>query len=207
MIIQKNLNLVEYVGENLREFLEPTAYCESGDPEIRQLGSEITKGKKTDTDRAKAIFEWVKENVKYDIVPLVGAKKVIKRQSKFAMCYDKTNLFVAICRSIGVPARYMILDCDLKVNRNDISPKAKHIAAEVYVDGKWTLTDPSFEDEIESLIEPSKFGSPTWVSGRNIKRTKSLSRIMVFLVNTILIHLPFFKKLKQAIREARASYA
>lgn len=192
------------MAENLQQFLKPSRYCESDDSGIRELSKNLTKGEKTERGKAEALFNWVKENVNYDIVPMVGAKKVLDKKPMVSMCYDKTNLFVALCRSLGIPSRYIIFDCELKVNRNDISSKAKHIVAEIFIDGNWTVVDPSFEDEIKSLIEPSVFGVPTWNTWKNVKRKKGLPVFLVFLINNLLIKAPFFKKLRAAIQEARS---
>ncbi len=189
------------------KYLRATSYCESEDPMIKRLAERITTGKKTEREKAEALFRWTRDNIEYDIVPMVGARDVIRKSKKIAMCFDKTNVFVALARSIGIPTRYLLLDCELKTNElaaeRNVSPKAKHIVAEALVDNKWVIVDPSFEPSISRLVETSQFGVPTWIKAKNVKRAESLSRIQMFLLNTIVIRLPFFKKLRNAIHEAR----
>ena len=105
------------------KYLEPSAFCESDAPEIRKLARKIV-GKRKGRAAAAAIFNWVQKNVDYRIIPLVGARKVLKRRPRKAMCFDKTNLFVALSRAAGIPARYVILKCDFKIRRKDLPKKA-----------------------------------------------------------------------------------
>ncbi|MFQ6009779.1 MAG: transglutaminase family protein [Candidatus Aenigmatarchaeota archaeon] len=167
------------------KYLEPSVFCESNSPEIRRLARRIV-GKKKGRAAAVSIFNWVQKNVDYRIVPLVGASRILKRRPRKAMCLDKINLFVALCRAAGIPARYVIMKCDLKVKRKDLPKKAMHAAAEVKIKNRWVLADPSFSPRISKLIHVPGFGGRSWSKVHSVKRSHSLGRGMGLMINLFI---------------------
>jgi hypothetical protein len=85
-------------------FLTPSPYIESKDPKIKSLAAEITAGKESAWDKTAAIFDWVRDNVKYvfaeEIKPAVTALKVGQGD-----CEELSSLVIAMCRSTKIPAR------------------------------------------------------------------------------------------------------
>lgn len=85
-------------------FLNPSPYIESKDAQIKSLAAEITSGKDQAWDQAAAIFDWVRENVKYefaeDIKPAIAALKAGRGD-----CEELSSLVIAMCRSSKIPAR------------------------------------------------------------------------------------------------------
>ena len=184
------------------EYLRPTPYSESNDEEIIDLAREITKNAKSQRDKVEKIFLWVRDNVEWRPVKIIGAKKLLKREPRVGLCTDKTNLFIALCRSIGIKSRYIVMDANLKTVDKDLPPKAKHIAAEVNIDGKWVLADPGFGKNTKHLFEVSELGKPAWTDEKNVKRQEGLSRPFVFIVNLYMNHSSFGKKIRKAVEEA-----
>lgn len=88
--------------ETLSLNLKGTDYWQVDSPKIRSLAEEL----KT----AKAIYEYVSENLKYDfsrVTPNVqrfGAAKALENPTQ-AICMEFTDLFIAIARAAGIPAR------------------------------------------------------------------------------------------------------
>lgn len=183
------------------EFCKPTKYCESDYPKIKELAEEITKNCKSSEEAAKILFEWVRDNIAWNVEKTVGAKKVLEREPRHAVCVDKTNLFIALCRAVGIPARYIILDCELDMKIKDLPRQMKHTAAEVFVNNKWVVADPTFGKQTERVINISEFGKPSWINSKNIKRAKELSSFFILVGNIITRILPSMKKLKKAIEE------
>ena len=66
----------------------------------------LTKGLTSDKAKANAIFKYVRDKVSYSYYSdsKKGAAKTYKTKS--GNCCDKANLIVAMCRSVGVYARY-----------------------------------------------------------------------------------------------------
>jgi transglutaminase-like putative cysteine protease len=88
----------------LRNYLEPAPAAGS---KVKELSDKIVKGKKPLLDKAKAIYDWIVDNLPWDpSARAVGAgdvdKALEKRAGRFA---DLTAVFVSLCRAAGVPAR------------------------------------------------------------------------------------------------------
>lgn len=120
-----------------------------------QLGERIIGRIKDPVAQGKAIFEWVAEHAIYDpSLPGCGSGDV--RQQLISGRYggrsaDINGLFVAICRSIGIPARCVFglrvgpsrLLRSLGLTGTDAT-RSQHVRAEFYVPGYgWIPVDPS----------------------------------------------------------------
>lgn len=73
--------------------------------EIRCLANELTAKQRSPLEKARKIFDWVSENIKYEYPDesLRGADKTLRRRK--GDCGEFARLFVALCRAIGIPAR------------------------------------------------------------------------------------------------------
>jgi hypothetical protein len=77
------------------------------DPDLKALSLEITKDKKTDEEKIKAIFYWVKENIKY-IAFENGYEGFIPREAslvferKFGDCKDMGNMISCMAQYADV---------------------------------------------------------------------------------------------------------
>lgn len=83
--------------------LLPSTKIESRDPKIVKLAKEITEEKETAWEKVEAIYDWVREHVKYQPGPLKGALAALKDET--GDCEELSSLFIAMCRAINVPAR------------------------------------------------------------------------------------------------------
>lgn len=95
-----------YNGEFIGQYLTGGKYCQVNNAKIKQLAQELTKNKKTITEKANAIYSYVRNNIKYELYSnsRYGAYGCLKRGS--GNCVDQSHLIVALCRSVGIPARY-----------------------------------------------------------------------------------------------------
>jgi len=50
----------------MEEYLEPTSVVDSDNPTIKNKAQEITKGQKEVTEKARSLFYFVRDNVKYN---------------------------------------------------------------------------------------------------------------------------------------------
>ena len=186
----------------MEKYLKPTYLCESDDEEIIKLAKKIAKNKK-DEEAAKAIYLWVRDNVSWNVLKIEGAKAVLKRRPLKAVCVDKTNLFIALCRAVGIPSRYILLDCDLKPKRKDMPPRTRHASAEVFLNNKWVIADPDFGKTTQKIMPINEFGKPCWSKVYSIKRAKGLSFFFVTMANLFLRFSKTSKILKKAIEESK----
>jgi len=187
--------------EAFKKFCEPTRYAESDDPRIIKLARKITKKDKTPKQAARSIFRWVRDNYLWDIKPIVGARRLLERREKRALCTDKTNLFIALCRAVGIPARYVLADCWLKIRDKELPRKSKHIYAEVWTGKEWEVADPSFGKGSEKLFQICVFGKPSWTRVIHKKRMRSLSPLLVFIVNLIMKYSSFSRVVREEMRK------
>lgn len=91
-------------SRELAKFLLPSPYIESTDAKIRMLAQDVTAGKEQGWDRAAAVFDWVRENVKYEFAEQIKPA-VQALQDKQGDCEELSSLVIALCRANKIPAR------------------------------------------------------------------------------------------------------
>lgn len=122
---------------------------------VRQSALEITKGAKTELDKARRIYDWICENTFRD--PKVEGcgtgdiTAMLLTGNLSGKCADLNALYVGLARAVGLPARdvYGIRVADSRQGfkslgkSGDIS-KAQHCRAEVWLTGfGWVPVDPA----------------------------------------------------------------
>lgn len=118
--------------------------------EVKDLADKITKGKKTQTEKARAIYDWVYDNmVRDESVVGCGTGNVPELlNTKSGKCTDINSVFVGLCRAAGVPAREMF---GIRMNDADIT-KNQHCWAEFYIQGTgWIAADPA--DALKAVLK------------------------------------------------------
>jgi len=153
----------------LHTYLRPTSLLPT-DGIVRQTAEKITRDCHGDMQKARAIYEWVVDNTSRDPkTPGCGMGDVASMlQSGYlgGKCADINALFVALARSVRIPARdaYGIRVADSRRGFNclgrsgDIS-KAQHCRAEFYAGGVgWVPVDPA--DVRKVMLEEEAGGLP-----------------------------------------------
>lgn len=134
MAPEATANLLEEPGA----WLAPERFIESDHPLIRTLAQEL-KGDSSPENSARAIYEWVRDNVAYAgyIEEQRGALRAL--QERRGDCTEYADLVVALARSAGIPARSV----GGYVSEWDFTPKAQdyHNWAELYISGAWRIVD------------------------------------------------------------------
>lgn len=152
---------------NLRgfeEYLKPTQNIDSDHPAIVQTAQVLAEGEDDVFLLVTKIAEWVKREVRYNLSTLTAdvsrpASWVL--QNRVGVCDELTSLFIAMLRSLGIPARFVS-----GVAFTD-SPQfplgwGAHGWAEVYLPGVgWVPYDPTF-------------GQLAWVDPGHVKLKESL---------------------------------
>ena len=123
------------IPASLQQYLKATKNCQVNNAQIQALAKSITSGKTSTYAKAAAIFNWVRDNIRYSFYynSIKGASGALT--SKSANCCDTSNLLVALERAAGIPARYEHGYCKFS------SGWYGHVWTQVYVDGKWYRAD------------------------------------------------------------------
>jgi transglutaminase-like putative cysteine protease len=124
------------VPTNLAPWLVATLFVEAGDPAIRAAARSVA-GDTTDTaELARRLTRWVDTTVRNEPrVSLPSAAAVLKQ--RVGDCNEHTYLFVALARSLGLPARIRV---GIVYSENAFF---YHAWPSVWV-GEWVDVDPTF---------------------------------------------------------------
>jgi transglutaminase-like putative cysteine protease len=152
---------------------------------VRKTALDITRGRKHDLDKARAIYEWVVENTERNPKTrgcgLGDIRFMLETGDLTGKCADLNALYVGLARAVGLPARdlYGIRVVDSRFGykclgkSGDIS-KAQHCRAEVWLaDHGWVPADPAdvrkvvleekpgltLKDEIVVAVREKLFGA------------------------------------------------
>ncbi|MEW6697544.1 MAG: transglutaminase family protein [Bacillota bacterium] len=135
--------------EIVNKFLVPTKHIESNNDKIIELAKEITKNKESHRDKAKAFYDWVTSNIRYDFEKYgkhrnadydneYGAVHTLEIRQ--GVCYDFAALTAALGRAAGLQVKV--------VKGEGISGEFRGLHAwnEIYIveDKQWINVDTTF---------------------------------------------------------------
>lgn len=125
-------------------YLSPTSLGPI-DGQVKILANKITQGKTTVLAKARAIYDWICENMFRDPETKgCGAGDVcLLLEQPGGKCTDIHSVFVSLCRAAGVPAREIFGIRQGKKGVQDITTW-QHCWAEFYLPGyDWMPVDPA----------------------------------------------------------------
>jgi transglutaminase-like putative cysteine protease len=123
---------------------------------VKETAEGIVRGKTADVDKARALYEWVVDNTFRNAATkgcgIGDVSWMLRTGNLNGKCADLNALYVAMARSVGVPARdvygirvvpsafgYKSLGAG-----SEVVTKAQHCRAEVWLSGSgWTPVDPA----------------------------------------------------------------
>ncbi|MCF6158019.1 MAG: transglutaminase domain-containing protein [wastewater metagenome] len=141
---------------------------------IKERAAQIVKGKTTDLEKARAIYDYVVTDFTYKKsgTGLEGGDVILMCDVKSGNCTDFHSVFIEFCRAVGIPAKFVI-GFPLPEERGRHKINGYHCWAEFYLKGYgWIPVDAS-----EANKNPAKkdyyFGSLDenriqFTTGRNI---------------------------------------
>jgi transglutaminase-like putative cysteine protease len=142
---------------------------------VRKTALEITRGKTSDVDKARAIYDWVVDNTfrnpKTRGCGVGDIKAMLETGNLSGKCADLNALYVGLARAVNLPARDVY---GLRVARSEFgyrslgvgSPnvtRAQHCRAEVFLAGYgWVPVDPADVRKVvlEEKPEPTTLADP-----------------------------------------------
>lgn len=155
--------------EQMERYSQPTQGIDSDNVVIKQKAEHLTAGQETSEEKAKTLFYWVRDQIKY--TPIVPdevfdgyqASDTLRRGKGF--CVEKASLLAAFSRAVGIPARIHLAD----IRNHLISERlmevmqtnlfACHGYCEMYLGGDWVKATPAFDQVMcqENRIKPVEF--------------------------------------------------
>jgi hypothetical protein len=121
--------------------------------DIQQLADALSKGCATEKEKARAIYVWIADKIRYDVKSFEKrddsdpAKTIAKQvpaqvlKSKKAVCAGYSNLFCALCKAAGIEA---IQVTGISKNPEGRVSKTGHAWNLVRADGQWALLDATW---------------------------------------------------------------
>ncbi len=128
----------------VKKYLKGTAFVPV-DGKVRDIALKVTAGKKGTLEKARAVYDWVVENLRRDPhVRGCGLGDVeVTLAKRSGKCADISSVFVAVARAAGVPAREVFGLRLGKKDKEDITG-GYHCWAEFYLPGYgWVPVDPA----------------------------------------------------------------
>ena len=142
---------------------------------VRDTAREIVKGKRSELEKARAIYEWVVENTFRDPKTrgcgIGDIKALLESGNLGGKCADLNALYVGLARSIGLPARDVY---GIRVVKSEFGyrslgagtanvTRAQHCRAEVFLTGfGWVPVDPADVRKVvlEEKAQPITLADP-----------------------------------------------
>lgn len=139
--IQENLS-----QEQIRDYTKEVRYWEANNPQIKKIATKLKS--------PHAIYNYVVDNLNYDFnrvaasEPRLGAVNALKNPSS-AVCLEFTDLFIALARAAGIPAREVNGYANTKNSKQrplSLVQDVLHAWPEYYdLDRKtWIMVDPTW---------------------------------------------------------------
>ena len=130
----KGLNQKNAVG--LKAYLKSSSHCKVGNAKVKALVKSLTKGLTNNVDKAKAIFNYVRDTLDYSYYynSKYGSTGTLK--AKKGNCVDHSHLLVAMFRTAGFNARYVHGKCHFKSGGT-----TGHVWTQVKIGKTWVCAD------------------------------------------------------------------
>ncbi len=171
---------IKSLPQEVYEYTKPTAMIDFND-DIKKLAATLSEG---DDDLYSVVFKlssWTNENIKYDLSS-AGADAVEKSswvlKNKVGVCDELTNLFISLCRSLGIPARF-VTGVSYTNDPQFKSPWGLHGWAEVYFpDYGWVPFDATYGEfgfidaghiKLKDTFDSNKTSSDYTWQGRDVE--------------------------------------
>ena len=161
-------------ADTARFYMAATTYMPTGGI-VRKTALEATKGAKTDVEKARAIYEWIVDNTFRDPKTLGCGRGdvsvMLETGNLGGKCADLNALYVAMARSVGLPARdvYGVRVAKSAFGYRSLGAgsetitKAQHCRAEVFLTGiGWVPVDPADVRKVvlEEKAQPTNLQDP-----------------------------------------------
>ena len=122
--------------KNLAPYLAATLHCQVNDAKIKKLVTKLTKGCKSDKEKALAIFNYVRDTCSYSFYYDTKYGAVGTLNAKTGNCVDHSHLLAAMFRTSGLATRYAHGSCTFSSGST-----YGHVWTQVLIGDTWTVAD------------------------------------------------------------------
>ena len=134
-------NLAKGINEknsisDLSKYLKSSSNCQVGNAKIKALVDSLTSGLTSEIDKAKAIFNYVRDHVSYAFYYNTKFGATGTLNGKKGNCVDHSHLLVAMFRTAGLAARYVHGKCTFSSGST-----YGHVWAQVLIGDTWVAAD------------------------------------------------------------------
>lgn len=131
-------------------YLQGSSMVKISDASVQEQAAQITQGLDSYLDKARAVYDWVYDNmVRDESVQGCGQGDICELLSTLAgKCTDINSTFVGLCRASGIPAKEVF---GIRMNADDITAN-QHCWASFFLPGTgWIPVDPA--DVLKAVLK------------------------------------------------------
>lgn len=142
-VVRKEKAAYSAAGEDPARFLRPEKLVPVNET-FKTLAETATAGKRGDVERARALYDSVLARMRYDKSGTGWGRgdAMYACDAKTGNCTDFHSYFIALARSIGIPARFAI-GATIPADKNEGAIEGYHCWAEFFAEGRWVPVDIS----------------------------------------------------------------
>ena len=142
-VVRKEKSSYPANREDTTRFLRPERLVPVNET-FKTLAQQAVAEKTRDIDRAKALYDHVLGRMRYDKSGSGWGRgdAVFACDARTGNCSDFHAYFIALARSIGIPARFAI-GATIPADKNEGAIEGYHCWAEFFADGRWIPVDIS----------------------------------------------------------------
>ncbi len=137
--------LQEFPLQEEKDFLKSTSLVDSGSTSVSIKAHEVAKGEIYAYEAGKTLQKWVYDHIKtekHHDQPKSASETLLSRSGS---SLEKALLHVALCRSMGIPARIAAgVEFD-ELGQTGVGSFKYHVWSEAFI-GEWVPFDPSHQD-------------------------------------------------------------
>ena len=135
LITVLTFNAFTQVEKDATFFLQPAKFINSDHPEIIAKASKLTWNCKDNVEKAKVLFEFVRDSYNGNVYDSYIASDVLENGGN--LCYQRATLLAALNRAVGIPSRLQLQKVTIKREKEDII--FAHAVTGTYLNSKWLL--------------------------------------------------------------------
>ena len=135
--------------------MKPTFFIDSDAESVKEKALELTEGVKGEKEKAKRIFYFVRDEIKYNALSPRSSPETFRASyvlsEREGYCVQKAVLLVALSRATGIPARLRFAEIRnhfmppdfLELRGTNVFPY--HGYTDLYLTGTWIKATPTYD--------------------------------------------------------------